>query len=115
MLEGDTLQLLYELKQNLLEISDRDKGQKHINYFVNNQTRMAYDRYRELGYPLGSGLVEGSCKFVVGKRFKGSGMRWKRADNQATLNTRLSELNEELIDAFAPKRRHSSLVYQPAS
>jgi hypothetical protein len=110
MLQGDILQLLHEMKQQLAQLSDRDLGQKQINYFLNNISRMAYDQYRALGYPIGSGVVEGSCKFVIGKRFKGSGMRWKRADNQATLNTRLAELNGELENAYAPRRRHFVLV-----
>jgi hypothetical protein len=115
MLDGDILQMLHEMKQHRDQLNDRDLGQKHINYFLNNQSRMAYDQYRGLGYPIGSGLVEGSCKFVIGKRFKGSGMRWKRADNQATLNTRLAEINGELEDAFAPKRRHFRLVEPEAT
>ena len=110
MLEGDTLQLIHELKLERPNLSDSDAGQKHINYFYNNRNRMAYDQYRESGYPIGSGLVEGSCKYVVGKRFKGSGMRWKRADNRAVLRARLAEINEELIEAFIPIRRRTSLV-----
>ena len=121
MLDGETLQLIHELKEHRSDLSDRDKGQKHINYFLNNQERMAYDEYRAKGYPIGSGLVEGSCKFVVGKRFKGSGMRWKRLDNQYVLKARLAELNGDLVSAFAPKVREitpldpNSQVCQPGA
>ena len=71
---------------------------------------MAYDTYRAMGFPIGSGLVEGSCKLVVGKRFKGNGMRWKLDDNKAVLRTRLAELNGELEASFAKKRRKYSFV-----
>lgn len=110
MLEGDTLQLLYEMKTDRKYLTDRDEGQKHINYFLNNANRMAYDEYRAMGFPIGSGLVEGSCKLVVGKRFKGNGMRWKREDNKAVLKTRLAVLNDELVGAFTPKRRNITYV-----
>lgn len=36
---------------------------------------MDYDIYKAKGYPIGSGLVEGQCKLVVNRRFKGNGMR----------------------------------------
>ena len=57
---------------------------------------MRYDEYQMLGLPRGSGLVEGACKFVVGKRFKGSGMRWKKRDNDSVLRTRPALLNGTL-------------------
>ena len=100
MLDGDTLQLLHEMKQSLKELHTTDEGQKHINYFENNRDRMAYDTYRAMGYPIGSGAVEGACKLVVGKRFKGNGMRWKREDNKAVLRARLAVLNNELEQTF---------------
>lgn len=105
MLDGDTLQLLHEMKEQRKNLSDRDLGQKHINYFLNNVERMAYDYYRAMGFPIGSGLVEGSCKLVVGKRFKGNGMRWKLEDNIRVLKTRLAVLNEDLVRFFSPKIR----------
>jgi hypothetical protein len=110
MFAGDTLQLLHEMRQNLNDLNDRDAGQKHINYFINNHERMVYDRYRDEGLPIGSGVVEGACKFVVGKRFKGSGMRWKQEDNQATMNVRLAEINNELEKEFAPKKSQIDVI-----
>ena len=45
---------------------------------MNNQDRMDYDRYRAVGWPtrqwLGSG---GQYKFLVARRFRGDGMRWR--------------------------------------
>ena len=110
MLAGDTLQLLHEMKERRKNLSNGDEGQKHINYFLNNVDRMAYDTYRAMGFPIGSGLVEGSCKLVVGKRFKGNGMRWKLDDNKAVLKTRLAELNDELEAVFTKKSRKYSFV-----
>ena len=110
--QGQILQVIQDMRSERNEhILDRDEAQKHINYFDNNKNRMNYDEYREAGYPIGSGIVEGQCKLVVGKRFKGSGMRWKRADNKAVLDARLASLNGILRNHFASQRRK----WKPAS
>ena len=97
---GEVVPVIAEMNTALKRVSQRDEAQKHINYFQTNRERMAYDEYRARGYPIGSGMVEGACKYVVGKRFKGSGMRWKRRDNQAVLNTRLHVLNHIFESRF---------------
>ncbi len=71
---------------------------------------MQYQEYRAKGYPIGSGLVEGQCKLVVGKRFKGNGMRWKKADNMAVLDDRLAVLNNTLDTYFVPKPREFQIA-----
>jgi len=58
-------------------IKNTDDAIKEINYFQNNKLRMEYAFYKDNGYPIGSGFVEGSCKLVIKKRLKGNGMRWK--------------------------------------
>lgn len=103
ILEGYIVRVIAEMKNLAEKLTNRDEGYKHINYFENNRHRMAYHEYRRQGYPSASGAIEGACKYVVGKRFKGSGMRWTRADNEATLNARLHVVNETLASQFHPK------------
>ena len=100
--EGEVLQMIQELKQALPKVTDSDKAWKQINYFTNNQERMDYPRYRAAGWPIGSGLDEGQCKLVVGRRFKGNGMRWRPHDNHCVLRTRLALLNGDLKSYFSP-------------
>ena len=57
---------------------------------------MRYEAFRQKGYDIGSGAVEGACKHVVGKRLKGSGMIWSRKGSSATLALRILWLNKEL-------------------
>jgi hypothetical protein len=40
---------------------------------------MAYDVYREHGFPIASGVIEGACRCVVKDRIERSGMRWVMA------------------------------------
>jgi hypothetical protein len=102
---GDYLQVIEEMRDKTSGTIDSGKAQTQINYFENNKERLLYKDYEELGYPLGSGLVEGACKNVVGKRFKGSGMRWKKRDNASVLRVRLSLINGNLDKYFHPRPR----------
>jgi hypothetical protein len=103
LLDGQALQVTQEMRRRADTVADRDSAIREINYFKNNLSRMDYDTYRAQGFPIGSGLVEGSCKFVVGKRFKGSGMRWKRQDNVRVLRARVEKLNGNLHRYFRPQ------------
>ena len=47
-----------------------------LGYFENNAPRMRYQWFRQCGLFVGSGVVEASCKSVIGQRLKLSGMHW---------------------------------------
>ncbi len=103
LLHGQALQVAQEMRRKADTVAERDSAIREINYFKNNLSRMDYDAYKAQGFPIGSGLVEGSCKFVVAKRFKGSGMRWKRQDNIRVLRVRVEKLNGNLHHYFQPQ------------
>lgn len=109
--EGQILQVIEEMNQLLFKKTKTpSESVKHINYFEKNKDRMEYDIYRNKGFPIGSGLVEGQCKLVVGKRFKRNGMRWKKADNEAVLDVRLAILNDQLDRFFQPNPKEFCAV-----
>lgn len=66
-----------------------------VTCFTNQASRMAYHRYRAAGWDIGSGMIERSCKTVVGQREKGAGMRLSDADAQTVTNVRLLLFNAE--------------------
>ena len=66
-----------------------------INYVQENRHRMDYPAYRRQGLPIGTGVVEGSCKFVVQARFKKPGARWSRPGLAALLALKQLWLNQE--------------------
>ena len=68
----------------------RNTIQGQINYFQENKTRMDYKGYREMGLPIGSGTVESSCKHVIVKRLKQSGMIWAPSGAKGMLQIRSS-------------------------
>ena len=71
---------------------------EQVTYFTNQADRMAYDQYRGRGLDIGSGMVESACKYVIGTREKGPGMRWSVAGAQAIANVRVLMLNNQWSD-----------------
>jgi len=54
----------------------KDQLDTALGYFENNAPRMRYHWFRQCGLFAGSGVVEASCKSVIGQRLKLSGMHW---------------------------------------
>ena len=56
-------------------------------YFYRQREHLGYAGRLGRGQSIGSGLVEGSCKQVIGRRLKPTGARWRvrRANRMATL------------------------------
>lgn len=69
---GKLLQDLQDWQPTSTDAQDMKREQ--LNYFQSQQQRMNYPEYLRLGYPIGSGAVEGACKHVVSDRFRRSGM-----------------------------------------
>jgi hypothetical protein len=88
----------------LEDLAERRKGYRGgkreaiedlYRYIHVNEEQMRYDVFRAKGYSIGSGMVEGACKHVVGDRLKRSGMIWSRPGSSATLALRICWLNKE--------------------
>ena len=54
-----------------------EEAAKAVQYIATNRERMRYAEFRAQGLQIGSGVVEGGCKTVVG-RLKQSGMHWTK-------------------------------------
>ena len=78
---------------------------KTFAYFENRRTRLHYPERLAAGRPIGSGLIEGSCKQIVTRRLKPSaGCRWR----VRTVNRMLGVLTALATDTwglFWAKRR----------
>ena len=76
----------------------RKKGlTTELNYFINNKARCHYAKMARANYPIGSGIVEATCKTLVTQRMKRSGMSWKEKGGQAILTFR-ALLQSNLFD-----------------
>lgn len=65
-----------------------DKLKAAITYFTNQKHRMNYDEYRELNFPIGSGIIEAACKTLIKQRLCCSGMKWKNKGASIVLSIR---------------------------
>jgi hypothetical protein len=79
----------------------KDQVRALVSYIFHNRRRMDYVRYRQAGYPVGSGSVEAGCKVVVQERMKQAGMRWSRQGAQAMLALRSVLLSERWDEVWA--------------
>jgi hypothetical protein len=75
-------------------------------YLQRHREHIDYAKSKELGLPLGSGMVESACKWLIQQRFKGVGMRWSEDGFNHLLHLRLAWINgrwEALFDlALSP-------------
>lgn len=71
------------------------------NYLDAHRDHIDYARFKELGLPIGSGIVESACKWLIQQRFKGVGMRWSEDGFNHLLHLRLAWVNGRFDDLFA--------------
>ncbi len=67
--------------------------EKHLRYFETKKQYMRYDEYLSKGYPIGSGVIEGTCRSLVNDRMELSGMHWSEKGAEAMLELRSIKIN----------------------
>jgi hypothetical protein len=86
---------------------------KVLGYFVNNRDRMQYDKYRAMGLPIGSGVIEGTCKNLINDRMERSGMRWSPDGAEAILKLRSLDLTDLWNDFWTFRtQREKEVLYR---
>jgi len=75
------------------------------NYLERNRPYMQYHLYLARGWPIGSGGIEGTCRYLVKDRFDRTGMRWSIEGAETLLGLRAIYLNDDWDD-FQRFRRH---------
>jgi hypothetical protein len=78
-----------------LEGVKKDELDTALGYFENNAPRMRYHWFRQCGLFVGSGVVESSCKTVIGQRLKQSGMHWTLSGADAIIALRCREASSQ--------------------
>ena len=71
------------------------------NYLDTHRDHIDYAKFKALGLPIGSGIVESTCKWLIQQRFKGVGMRWSEDGFNHLLHLRLAWVNGRFDDLFA--------------
>lgn len=102
ILQGDVDGLLEELGRlrETMSRPARERIRQEQTYFSNNRDRMDYPKYREQGWPIGSGCVEASCKTLVKKRMSNAGQRWSPDGIEEIVALRTAIFNEDFDEIW---------------
>jgi hypothetical protein len=100
-----------------LDLTDVGKA---VTYLTNNHMYMHYDKALANGWPIGTGMIEGACRFVIEDRFGITGARWSPDGAEVILKLRALVVNGDLDDYMTYyKKRYLNEIhltrYDPAS
>lgn len=102
ILEGKVNRVIGGMKQTItkrkIKGSKLKAMRKVVKYFSNHKKLMKYDEYLEQGFPIGTGVVESSCKTLVKDRMEGSGKRWSLEGAEAMLKLRSIKTSNDYED-----------------
>jgi hypothetical protein len=73
---------------------------REFRYFRHNAERLRYGSFRKQGYQISSGVMEATCKHVVGQRLDQAGMHWRPPAAEAIVALRAA-----LLSTHAPNLR----------
>jgi hypothetical protein len=91
--DGVLADLADALELEGLPATARDTLTTVYAYLQRHRDHINYAAYKALGLPLGSGMVESACTWLIQQRFKGVGMRWSEDGFNHLLHLRLAWVN----------------------
>src|SRR5262249_18774070 len=91
--EGVLADLAEALEVEGLPATARDTLVTVYAYLARHRAHINYEAYKALGLPLGSGMVDSACTWLIQQRFKGVGMRWSADGFNHLLHLRLAWVN----------------------
>ena len=91
--EGVLADLAAAVEREDLPATVRETLSTVAAYVARHRDHSNYEAYKALGLPLGSGMVESACKWLIQQRFKGVGMRWSAEGFHHLLHLRLAWVN----------------------
>jgi hypothetical protein len=100
-----------------LDLTDVDRA---VTYLSNNRQHMKYDKALANGWPIATGMIEGSCRFVIEDRFGITGARWSPEGAEDILKIRAVVVNGDLGDYMRYYKQryrdeHHLARYDPAT
>lgn len=71
------------------------------DYLSTHLLHIQYRQFKQMGLPIGSGMIESACKWFIQQRFKGVGMRWSEDGFNHLLHLRLAWVNQRFDSLFS--------------
>jgi hypothetical protein len=98
---GKSEKVLNEIETNSKKLEGESSkiAKNLLTYLKKHKNHIEYDKYKDSGLPIGSGMVESACKWLIQQRFKCVGMRWSEDGFNHLLHLRLLWVNGE-YDVF---------------
>ncbi len=119
ILSSHTQQVIKRLEEKADALSSTSHAAQALRrvagYLQRNRPYMDYARYLKNGWPIGTGVVEGTCRHLVKDRMELSGMRWTVAGAEALLALRAVQENGDwdTFHQFRRQQRHKQLYGKP--
>jgi hypothetical protein len=82
------------------------------DYLLTHIDHIQYRSFKKQGLPIGSGMVESACKWLIQQKFKGTGMRWSEDGFNHLLHLRLAWVNHR-FDALFSEEPLELTLYSP--
>jgi hypothetical protein len=79
---------------------------KCADYLLKYRTMLRYDQYLAAGYPIGTGVIEGACRYLVKDRMERTGARWTLDGAEAVLRLRALWTNGDFEPYWAFHLHH---------
>lgn len=97
--EGKVENILSQVQKKLPTQADTlQKVMAELHYLEENKNRMRYADFRKQGLFVGSGVIEASCKSIIGERLKKSGMEWTVKGANAIIALRCAMISYRFED-----------------
>ena len=92
LLQGKSSHVAAGLRRSatLQKLSERERENvdKCANYLLKYRNYLRYDQYLQQGYPIATGVIEGTCRHLVNDRMDITGARWRPDRAEAVLRIR---------------------------
>jgi hypothetical protein len=118
VLRGNAGQVAGGMRRSATMLKYSAEERKNIDkcayYLLSKKQYMQYDKYLAAGLPIGSGVIEGACRYLVKDRMEITGARWGLDNAEAILKLRALRTTDLLDDYWnfhqeeERKRHHTS-------
>jgi len=71
-----------------LSKSAREAADKCSDYLLNKSPYLKYHKYLQQGFPIATGIIEGTCRYLIKDRMDITGARWRIIGAEAVLKLR---------------------------
>lgn len=92
---------------------ERKPVDKCCDYLLKNQRYLKYDEYLSQGFPIATGVIEGTCRHLVQDRMGITGARWDVPGGEAVLKLRAIRCSGDWDDYWAFHEKQELARHHP--